>query len=103
MSRKGAEFPEFGGAFLTDDGEVYITRVLYNNPATIVFWNDNTKTIATAHDGDTYDVTTGVLICVLKKLMGSDFAVKTVEDWCTPNGKLWKTLADVRREHKKKK
>ena len=48
-----------------------IERVIYNEPATVVLFDDGTKTVAKATDGDEYDCNTGVAICLAKKLLGS--------------------------------
>lgn len=44
-----------------------IERVIYSEPATIVFWDDGTKTISKCDEQDEYDELTGFLMCVLKK------------------------------------
>lgn len=44
-----------------------IERVIYSEPATIVFWDDGTKTISKCDKQDEYDELTGFLMCVLKK------------------------------------
>ena len=97
--------PFFGGCYYVDGYKrVYIKEVIFNNPATIVFWSDGTKTTSVCDNEDTYDTEKGVLLCVLKKLVNSDFAVKTMEDWGRPApGKTRKTLSDVRFEHKHNK
>ena len=97
--------PFFGGCYYDKDyNRIYIREVIFNNPATIVFWSDGTKTTSVCDNEDTYDTEKGVLLCVLKKLVNSDFAVKTMEDWGRPApGKTRKTLSDVRFEHKHKK
>lgn len=50
--------------------EAYIKQVLYNNPATVVFWSDDTKTVSKIHEGDTYNPETGLVLCILKKAQG---------------------------------
>ena len=47
------------------------TRVIYNDPATIVEWSDGTKTVVRCHCGDSYDEREGFLLCCAKKLMGN--------------------------------
>ena len=47
------------------------SKVIYNDPATIVFWNDGTKTIVKCHPDDVYDPEKGFLLCCAKKLMGN--------------------------------
>ena len=53
-----------------------IKKIMYKPPATIVFWNDGTKTVAVCEKGDTYNRELGFALCVLKKKYGN----KTVHD-----------------------
>lgn len=46
-------------------------RVIYNDPATIVIWDDGTKTVAMCQEGDVYDKREGFLLCCAKRLMGN--------------------------------
>lgn len=48
-----------------------IERVIFNDPATIVIWNDGTKTVVKCHEGDTYNEQTGLLMCIAKKHFGN--------------------------------
>ena len=43
-------------------------RVIFNPPATIAFWNDGTKTVAKAKDGDEFDPLLGIMVCALRKV-----------------------------------
>ena len=44
-----------------------IEKVIFNDPATIVFWADGTKTVVKCGEGDVYDYQTGLLMCIAKK------------------------------------
>ena len=44
---------------------------MYKPPATIVFWNDDTKTVAVCEKGDVYNRELGFALCVLKKKYGN--------------------------------
>jgi len=49
------------------------TKVILNDPATVVLWADGTKTVSKARggdDGDTFLPTVGVAACAFKKVMG---------------------------------
>lgn len=46
-----------------------VEKITYNGPATIVFWNDGTKTVIKCHEGDQFDEVTGFLLCCLRKMM----------------------------------
>lgn len=48
-----------------------IRKVLFNPPATIVFWTDETKTVVKCDKTDTYDEYTGLLLCIAKKFFGN--------------------------------
>lgn len=48
-----------------------IDKVIYNPPATIILWNDGTKTMSKCDKEDTYNKATGFMLCVLKKKYGN--------------------------------
>ena len=48
-----------------------IKKVIFNDPATIVIWNDNTKTVVKCQHGDKYDKKLGLALCLSKKLLGN--------------------------------
>ena len=48
-----------------------IKKIMYKPPATIVFWNDGTKTVAVCAKGDVYNRELGFALCVLKKKYGN--------------------------------
>ena len=48
-----------------------IENVIFNDPATIVFWSDGTKTVSKVMDGDEFDPEIGIASCVTKKFFGS--------------------------------
>lgn len=48
-----------------------IEKVIFNNPATIVFWKDKTKTVVKCQDEDTFDAMTGLAMCISKKALGN--------------------------------
>ena len=57
------------GEFMTSTfHDVHITKVIYQNPATIVFWSDGTKTVAKCDKNDTYDEEKGLILCIMKKV-----------------------------------
>jgi len=75
--------------------DLYIKKVIYSKPATIVFWSDNTKTVSRCADCDTYSQETGLLICIFKKLYGRDLLAEILQYWAVPNKKTI-DLSDVR-------
>ena len=48
-----------------------IKKVIFNDPATIVFWADGTKTVSKAHGEDKFDKEIGLTVCIAKKAMGN--------------------------------
>lgn len=48
-----------------------IKRVIFNKPATIVIWYDNTKTVVKRQKGDRWDEEKGLAMCIVKKLFGN--------------------------------
>lgn len=48
-----------------------IKNVYFNPPATVVLWDDGTKTVVKCQDGDTYSKETGLALCLAKKAMGN--------------------------------
>lgn len=55
-----------------------IKNVIFNNPATIVFWTDGTKTVVKCMEGYEYDEYTGFMAAVCKKAFGSSSAVRKI-------------------------
>jgi hypothetical protein len=48
-----------------------IKNVIFNNPATIIYWQDGTKTIVKVMKSDTFNEEYGVAMCYMKKIFGS--------------------------------
>lgn len=48
-----------------------IKNVIFNDPATIVFWDDGTKTVVKCQDGDKFDPEKGLAIAIVKKAYGN--------------------------------
>lgn len=46
-------------------------RIEFHDPATIVFWNDGTKTVVKARHGDKFDKEKGLAMAIAKKVMGN--------------------------------
>lgn len=49
-----------------------IKNVIFNNPATIVFWSDGDKTVVKAQNGEPYDPEKGLAMAISKKALGND-------------------------------
>lgn len=48
-----------------------IKNVIFNDPATIVFWSDNTKTVVKAQNDDIFDPEKGLVMAISKKALGN--------------------------------
>lgn len=48
-----------------------IKRVIFNGPATIVFWADGTKTVVKCQEGDEPSLEHGLAMCIAKKALGN--------------------------------
>lgn len=48
-----------------------IKKVLYKNPATIVYWTDGSKTVVKCQREDAYDPEKGLAMAILKKMNGN--------------------------------
>lgn len=48
-----------------------IKKVIFNNPATIVYWEDGAKTVVKCDEDDYYDKETGLALCFMKKALGN--------------------------------
>lgn len=60
-------------AFTHSRGNVYLPKikdVIFNPPATIVLWDDKSKTVVKAYNED-YDPEKGLAMCILKKVYGN--------------------------------
>ena len=48
-----------------------IKNVIFNDPATIIFWEDGTKTVVKCQDGDEFDPEKGLAMAIVKKAYGN--------------------------------
>lgn len=74
----------FGTAKVTVRKEdlMKIKRVIFNDPATIVFWDDGTKTVVKCMKGETFDPEKGILVAWYKKLYGDKpNYMKDIKKW----------------------
>lgn len=52
--------------------DLKVEKVIFNNPATIVFWNDGSKTVVKCGEGETFDEEKGFAIACTKKMFGNN-------------------------------
>lgn len=59
-----------------------VKRVIFNPPATIIMWSDNTKSVVKCQDGEPFDPEKGFVLAYLKKLLGNDNTFnKEIHKW----------------------
>lgn len=103
MPEKGKNFANFGYLIFnlkTPD----IDRVIFNDPATIIFWKDNTKTIVKCHPADTFDEEIGFMCCYLKRVLSSKEYTKFCGHlnviWEQKNNRLYKEALEKKMAEK---
>ena len=47
-------------------------KVIFNDPATIILWEDGTKTVVKAQDKDQFDKEKGLAMAIVKKALGNE-------------------------------
>lgn len=48
-------------------------KVIVNGPATIIIWEDGTKTVVKCSPGDKYDLEKAIALCFMKKSLGNKY------------------------------
>ena len=62
---------------------VKIKDVIFSDPATIVFWDDNTKTVVKTRGGEKYDKEKGLAMAIIKKITGNAGNYYEIfKEWC---------------------
>ena len=89
---------------LIEGQHLYIKKVLYQNPATIVSWSDGTKTVSKCSKKDVYSLETGFTPCVLKKIIGTREVRILLQEWCSYESSAYGlksvTVADIGKKYK---
>ena len=62
---------------------VKIKDVIFSDPATVVFWDDNTKTVVKTRGGEKYDKEKGLAMAIIKKIAGNTSNYYNIfKEWC---------------------
>lgn len=70
------------------------TNVIFNNPATIVYWSDGTKTVVKCQPGDVFSAEAGLTTAMLKKYMGNDNTFnRVINEWLKRTGEYKPSIA----------
>lgn len=53
--------------------KIRVKKLIFDYPATIVYWYDGTKTVVKCREGETFDKETGLAMAMCKKLIGDKY------------------------------
>lgn len=59
-----------------------VSRIIFSPPATIVFWDDGTKTVVKCMEGEKFEKYAGFAMACMKKLFGSTSRAKAIMREC---------------------
>lgn len=59
-----------------------VDRIIFNPPATIVFWDDGTKTVVKCMEDQPYEKYAGFAMACMKKMFGSTSRAKAIMNEC---------------------
>lgn len=69
-------------------GEASIKRVIFNPPATIVYWSDCAKTVVKCNENDIFDPEKGLAMAIAKRCAGNTSAYYSeIRHWVAECGK----------------
>ena len=64
-----------------------IKNIIFNPPATIVFWNDNTKTVVKCQNDEAFDPEKGITMAFFKKMHGNKgHYFEEIKKWTEKDG-----------------
>lgn len=65
-----------------------IKQVIFNDPATVVVWSDDVKTVVKCQKGDTFDKEKGLAMAICKRLYGNESNFNNlIKKWTEPKTK----------------
>lgn len=75
--------PKHSGRYPQNGRKLTIKNVIFNDPATIVFWNDGTKTVVKTQNREVFDPEKGLAMAICKKMIGDNKRgyYKTFKKW----------------------
>lgn len=60
-----------------------IKNVIFNDPATVIYWKDGTKSVVKVQNCDEYSKEVGFAMCIIKKICGNKGNYNDLfEKWC---------------------
>jgi len=79
-------------------GKSNIKKVIFNDPATIVFWEDGTKTVVKCGENDIFDPEKGLTMAIAKKALGNEGNYyNAIKKWL-PDKVVERVIRDTREE-----
>lgn len=67
------------------DTNVAIEKVIFNQPATVVLWQDGTKTVVKAQNDEPFDPEKGLAMAITKKVLGNKGSYyDEIKKWVEP-------------------
>lgn len=72
-----------------------IKDVIFNRPATIVFWADNTKTVVKCSKNDVYDPEKGLAMAIVKKAYGNKGNYRNIFSGSPKSSNILPAIKDV--------
>ena len=85
--------PNYSRLYFSNNTNLEIEKVIFNDPATIVIWKDGTKTVVKCQEGDVYDEEKGLALCISKKALGNKGNFNEVFKKWVPEEKVVKRLS----------
>ena len=80
-----------------------IKQVTFNDPATVVIWSDDRKTVVKCQEGDTFDKEKGLAMAICKRLYGNESNFNNlIKKWTEPKTKKAERQAQVNANAKAK-
>ena len=61
--------------------DMRVKRVIFSDPATIVIFRDGAKEVVKCTKNDTYNPTTGLALCIMKRIYGKKKYRKILKEW----------------------
>lgn len=66
--------------FPSSPTNIEVKKVVFNNPATIVFWKDGTKTVVKCSKNEKFDPEKGLSMAISERVLGSYSKFKKIID-----------------------
>lgn len=86
------------GKYIENLSRKEIKKVIFNNPATIVYWSDGERTVVKCQEGDKFSEETGLLLCIAKRYFGNGGKYNDVlKKWVKTEEKTEVTVDEMRK------